>query len=86
MTNPFLAQYCRELFQTPGIQEAINMRHIKTHYFTSHPKLNYYAVIPAGALTLTSLSNVLGPRHVQLPSGPEAVADMLLPHDRQRFE
>ena len=26
--------------------EAVDLYHIKTHYFTSHPKLNYYAVVP----------------------------------------
>lgn len=24
------------------------MSHIKMHYYTSHPKLNYYAVVPKG--------------------------------------
>ena len=27
---------------------SVNMYHIKTHYFTSHPKLNYYAIVPKG--------------------------------------
>jgi putative glutathione S-transferase len=40
------------MFQTPGIGEAINMRHIKTGYFTSHPKLNTYAIVPVGTLTV----------------------------------
>jgi putative glutathione S-transferase len=38
----------RDLYHTPGIAPAVNMSHIKTHYFTSHPKLNCYAVIPRG--------------------------------------
>jgi putative glutathione S-transferase len=25
------------------------MEHIKAHYYTSHPKLNYYSIIPRGA-------------------------------------
>ena len=29
-------------------EKAINMRHIKMHYFTSHPDLNKFAVIPKG--------------------------------------
>eukprot|EP00667_Euglena_gracilis_P013883 EG_transcript_14349 len=45
---PALSNYVRDIYQTPGVKEAINMQHIKTHYFTSHPKLNFYAVIPAG--------------------------------------
>jgi hypothetical protein len=27
---------------------SINIKHIKTHYFTSHPTLNAYAIIPVG--------------------------------------
>ncbi|KXZ42325.1 hypothetical protein GPECTOR_161g124 [Gonium pectorale] len=45
---PNIAGYVRELFQTPGLGRAVNMFHIKTHYFTSHPRLNYYAVVPRG--------------------------------------
>jgi len=37
-----------DLYQTPGMTAAVNMRHIKTHYFTSHPQLNTYAIIPVG--------------------------------------
>ncbi len=25
------------------------MYHIKTHYFTSHPHLNHYAIVPVGS-------------------------------------
>ena len=28
--------------------KSVNLDHIKTHYYTSHPKLNTYAVIPVG--------------------------------------
>ena len=28
----------------------MNITHIKRHYFTSHPDLNYYAIIPLGGL------------------------------------
>jgi len=45
---PNLRNYCRDLYQTNGIGDSINMDHIKTHYYTSHPTLNHYAVIPAG--------------------------------------
>lgn len=43
-----LSEYVKDMYQTPGIKESINMEHIKTHYFTSHPKLNAYAIIPGG--------------------------------------
>ena len=40
--------YCQDLYQTPGIGETVNMNHIKVHYYTSHPNLNFYAIIPKG--------------------------------------
>ncbi|KAG2426855.1 hypothetical protein HYH02_014708 [Chlamydomonas schloesseri] len=45
---PNIAGYVRELYQEPGMKPAVDMYHIKTHYFTSHPKLNYYAIVPRG--------------------------------------
>jgi glutathionyl-hydroquinone reductase len=45
---PNMRQYMRELYQWTGIRESIRMDHIKTHYFTSHPVLNAYAIIPKG--------------------------------------
>jgi len=41
--------FCRDMYQLPGMADTINMEHIKTHYFTSHPELNWYAVIPQGS-------------------------------------
>ena len=47
---PTIRQYCRDLYQLHDgkIGKTIDMVHIKTHYFTSHPTLNQYAVIPIG--------------------------------------
>lgn len=45
---PNLREYTKELYAMPGVHETINMEHIKTHYFTSHAKLNAYAVVPVG--------------------------------------
>ncbi len=45
---PNLSDYVRDLYQTPGLGAAVNISHIKTHYFTSHPKLNVHAIIPKG--------------------------------------
>ncbi|KAK3274542.1 hypothetical protein CYMTET_17280 [Cymbomonas tetramitiformis] len=45
---PNMFNYIKEIFQLPGVSQSINMAHIKTHYFTSHPKLNVYAIIPGG--------------------------------------
>jgi len=60
---PNLLAYCRDIYQTPGMSKAINMRHIKMHYFTSHPALNSYAVMPAGR-----------PVDFSLPHGREKLA------------
>lgn len=42
--------YCQEMYQSFNgkVAQSIRMDHIKTHYFTSHPVLNQYAVIPQG--------------------------------------
>lgn len=45
---PNIRNYMRDIYQLPGFSSCINMEHIKTHYYTSHPTLNIYAVIPRG--------------------------------------
>jgi len=45
---PNILNYVREIYQMPGVKDTVNMNHIKTHYFTSHPTLNTYAIIPKG--------------------------------------
>lgn len=45
---PSIKRYVQDLYNTPGIKESTNMYHIKTHYFTSHPNLNYFAIVPVG--------------------------------------
>lgn len=47
---PNLFNYCKDVFQIPGVGQHINMQHIKTHYFTAHPKLNPYAIVPGGQI------------------------------------
>ncbi|KAJ1457840.1 glutathione S-transferase [Pelagophyceae sp. CCMP2097] len=61
---PHLRAYCRDVYQTPKMAGTIHMDHIKTHYFTSHPTLNHFAVIPAGPDVLADLA---------LPHGREAM-------------
>eukprot|EP00546_Thalassionema_frauenfeldii_P012351 CAMPEP_0178926072 /NCGR_PEP_ID=MMETSP0786-20121207/18298_1 /TAXON_ID=186022 /ORGANISM="Thalassionema frauenfeldii, Strain CCMP 1798" /LENGTH=363 /DNA_ID=CAMNT_0020601091 /DNA_START=107 /DNA_END=1198 /DNA_ORIENTATION=- len=43
---PALLGFCRDVYSIPEIKQTINMNHIKTHYFTSHAKLNPYGIIP----------------------------------------
>ena len=45
---PALFNYLKEIWQIPAVQASTNPRHIKTHYFSSHPILNPYGVIPKG--------------------------------------
>ncbi|KAG7675170.1 hypothetical protein Ndes2526B_g08028 [Nannochloris sp. 'desiccata'] len=46
---PNISEYVKDLYSIPGIKKSINIDHIKKHYFTSHPKLNAYAIIPGGS-------------------------------------
>lgn len=43
-----LLNYCREIYQMPGVKSTVNMEQIKTAYYASQPKLNYYSIIPKG--------------------------------------
>jgi len=58
---PAIHQYVRDIYQLPMMSRAINMEHIKMHYFTAHPLLNPYGIIP---------------------KGPNVIADLALPHNR----
>lgn len=46
--TPAILDYCRRIYQLPGVAETVNMQHIKQHYFTSHPNLNHFSIIPKG--------------------------------------
>ncbi|GJP65024.1 hypothetical protein CLOP_g21947, partial [Closterium sp. NIES-67] len=45
---PNLFNYTKEIFQLPGIASTVNMAHIKSHYFRSHPSINPFGIIPGG--------------------------------------
>ena len=40
--------YLRDLYQTPGIGETVDMAHIKEHYYTTHPDVTPSRIIAAG--------------------------------------
>ena len=44
-----ILNYCREIYQMPGVKETVNMEQIKVHYYCSHPILNHYSIVPKGA-------------------------------------
>ncbi|ENT44784.1 hypothetical protein B969_01811 [Brucella suis F5/05-4] len=45
---PNLWNYTRDLYQTPGVAETVNMEHIKGHYYRSHKTINPTGIVPAG--------------------------------------
>jgi glutathionyl-hydroquinone reductase len=45
-----LSGYLRELYQMPGIDETVNMAHIKGHYYGSHLTINPTGIVPLGPL------------------------------------
>lgn len=45
---PNLANYVRELYQWPGIQETVSLDHIKRHYYYSHDTINPTRIVPQG--------------------------------------
>ncbi|NVK41325.1 MAG: glutathione S-transferase family protein [Oceanospirillaceae bacterium] len=47
---PNLSNYLRALYQMPGIDQTIDFRHIKHHYYRSHATINPTGIVPAGPL------------------------------------
>ncbi|MFY9991665.1 MAG: glutathione S-transferase family protein [Rhodoplanes sp.] len=45
---PNLSNYLRDLYQTPGFGETVNLDHIKRHYYGSHRQINPTAIVPLG--------------------------------------
>jgi len=43
---PNLLAYMRDIYSIESVGRTINMEHIKTHYFSSHPQLNMFAIVP----------------------------------------
>jgi glutathionyl-hydroquinone reductase len=47
---PNLFGYVRELYQQPGVAPTVQARHIKEHYYRSHPTINPTRIVPAGPI------------------------------------
>ena len=45
---PNLTGYLRDLYQTSGVPETVNMRHIKEHYYRSHKTINPTGIVSVG--------------------------------------
>jgi putative glutathione S-transferase len=46
--TPSILNYCREIYQMPGVADTVNMEQIKYHYFCSHVELNALSIVPRG--------------------------------------
>ncbi|GAV02067.1 hypothetical protein RvY_12679 [Ramazzottius varieornatus] len=40
--------YLRDIYQTAGIGETVNMEHIVNHYYQSHTHINPHGIVPIG--------------------------------------
>lgn len=45
---PNLQAYLQDLYQTPGVADTVDMRHIKEHYYRSHKTINPTGIVPVG--------------------------------------
>jgi putative glutathione S-transferase len=43
-----LWSYVRDLYQTPGVAETVNVDYYKRHYYGSHKTINPHSIIPLG--------------------------------------
>jgi putative glutathione S-transferase len=60
---PHLSAYLRDLYQTPGVAETVDMDHIKRHYYATHGAINPTGIVPAGPIV-----------DLDAPHGREALA------------
>lgn len=45
---PNLSNYLRDLYQTPGVAETVDLGHCKRHYYVSHATINPTGIVPLG--------------------------------------
>eukprot|EP01080_Neovahlkampfia_damariscottae_P000950 gene950-9857_t len=45
---PNIWAYTREILAMEGIKETTKLNEIKTHYYTSHPDINKFGIVPSG--------------------------------------
>jgi putative glutathione S-transferase len=60
---PNLSAYLRDLYQTPGIADTVDIDQIKRHYFMTHRGINPTGIVPAGPIV-----------DLDAPHGREALA------------
>ena len=80
---PVLWAYLRDLFQTPGFGDTVDLDHIKRHYHQVHTNINPTRIVPAGpdlsGLTSPHGREALGGRPFGdgTPPGPPPVAEVI---------
>ncbi len=47
---PNLWNYLKRIYQHPGVKDTCNLKHIKLHYYQSHPHINPSGIVPNGPL------------------------------------
>jgi len=55
MLTPALLNFCRDIYQLPGVSETCSMEHCKAHFFCSHAEWNKFSIIPRGIGFVASL-------------------------------
>lgn len=45
---PNLSHYLKALYEVPGVKDTVDLDHIRTHYYWSHPTINPHRIIPIG--------------------------------------
>jgi len=46
--DPVLWAYARDLYQTPGFGDTVDLEHVKQHYYRVHAGINPTGIVPAG--------------------------------------
>ncbi|MGK2931165.1 MAG: glutathione S-transferase family protein [Solirubrobacterales bacterium] len=59
-----LSGYLRDLYQQPGIEETVDLDHIKRHYYRTHPQINPTRIVPMGPVL--DLDSPAGREHLSL--------------------
>mmetsp|Transcript_751 Transcript_751/g.1199 ORF Transcript_751/g.1199 Transcript_751/m.1199 type:complete len:98 (+) Transcript_751:291-584(+) len=48
---PNLFEFMKEMYQVPEIQATVNLKQLTESYYSCHPHLNCYAIVPKGRVS-----------------------------------
>jgi putative glutathione S-transferase len=66
---PNLWEYLKDLYQSPGVADTVNMDHIKKHYYGSHESINPTRIVPKGPILDFTEAHHRGRFSGQTPQG-----------------